>query len=92
MADGHQVEGTKLFVLELLMYGFAYTSRFLLLRSPSLMGKLDDEKMSREVSRTPSKFGRTLKFQVELELDAATRDVYYVGFVADKHLAPKKNA
>ena len=90
MADGHQIEGTKLFVLELLMYGFAYTSRYLLLRSPSLVGKLDDEKIRREVSRTPFKFGRTLKFQADLELDVATGDVYYVGFVADKDLAPSK--
>ena len=48
MAEGFRVQGTKLHVVELLMFGFAYKSRFILLRSEGFMKKLGDE--SRESS------------------------------------------
>jgi len=86
MADGYQIEGTKLFVLELLMFGFAYSSLYLLLRSPSLVGRLEEEEISVQVGSDPTKFGRKLAFDRDLELDAVSGEIYYVGPVAHSDL------
>jgi hypothetical protein len=45
MAEGFRVQGTKLHVVELLMFGFAYNSRFILLRSKACMKKLGNQKV-----------------------------------------------
>lgn len=81
LAVGYAVEGTRLCVLELLMFGFAYSSRYLLLKARSFDGIGDSEKGCSSVAASPSKFGRTLQFGVELERDAATGEVFYVGAV-----------
>ena len=86
MADCHQVEGTRLFVLELVMVGFAFSSYYLLLRSRSLAEKLNDEKVGAEVAHRPTKFGRKLRFGLDLEVDPATKDIYYLGPVKERDL------
>lgn len=86
LADGFQVEGTKLYVLELVMYGFAHVSRFLLVRSKGVLEKLRDEREQLALNTRPYEYGRTLKLGKELEYDDATRCVYYVGEVREKDL------
>ena len=86
MAEGFRVQGTKLHVVELLMFGFAYNSRFILLRSKGLMKKLDEEKVQIDLNSHPYKYGKKLELGKELDYDDATRCVYYVGEVMEKDI------
>jgi len=86
MAEGFRVHGTKLHVVELLMFGFAYKSRFILLRSKGFMKKLGDEKVQTDLSDHPYKYGKQLELGKELDYDDATRCVYYLGEVMDKDI------
>ena len=89
VAVGHDVDGTRLRVLELLMFGFAYSSRYLLLKARSFDGISDDEQTNTRLGAAASKFGRTLKFGVDLERDAITGDVFYIGPVDECDLVRK---
>jgi hypothetical protein len=77
-ADGHRVEGTRLYVLELLMFGFAYSSYYILLESQSFLSRLDDEKLRTEVVMFPCRFGKRLEFGSDLERNGETDCVYYI--------------
>jgi hypothetical protein len=78
MAEGFRVQGTRLHVVELLMFGFAYNSRFILLRSKGFMKKLGDEKVQIDLSNHAYKYGKKLELGKELDYDDATRCVYYL--------------
>ena len=80
---GHRIEGTRLYVLELLLFGFAYSSYYLLLRSPSVLEKLGDEKIRENLCQHPSRFGRKLEFGPDLERVPGSEDIYYIGEVAE---------
>jgi hypothetical protein len=85
MAVHHVIEGTKLHVLELLMFGFAYSSYYLLLKTAATLERLDDEKFREDVAARPYRFGRKLEFGHGLELDA-DKTIFYRGEVAPKDL------
>jgi len=86
MAEAFQVEGTKLFILELLMYGSAFNSRFVLLKSKSLMEKLADETVQTDLLAHPSKFGKKLELGKGLDYENETRCVYYLPEVMAKDI------
>jgi hypothetical protein len=87
MADGFRVEGTQLYVLELLMFGFAYSSYYLLVKSTAFLTQLDDESVRCEVLQHPYRFGKCLELGQDLAFDQAEQCVYYVGEVAENKLA-----
>ena len=69
MADLHRIERTDRYVLELLMFGFAHASRYVLLRSRPDLSRLDDEQYMKDAGERPSKYGRILAFDADLFLD-----------------------
>lgn len=91
MADCHEVEGTRLVVLELLMFGFAYASRYLLLKSRAIVDSLEDPAVSTEIARNPSKFGRTLEFGRDMEWDSSKSVIYYIAPVEEEDLVQPGN-
>lgn len=78
-AVGHRVAGTGLYILELLMFGAASASYYLLLRSPALLARLGEEAVRSALLKTPSRFGRHLTFGRDLTHDPATGTVSYLG-------------
>jgi hypothetical protein len=74
LATCYQIEGTDRMVLELHMFGVAYASYYLLLRSPAV---LDEPEIAEQIGLRPSDFGKKLNFGHELSLDPATGDVVY---------------
>lgn len=80
-ADQHQVEGTSLTILELVNFGFAYSSYYILLRSTGFLSHLDDDKVREDILQRPTMFGKKLEFGKELEREPATGEVYYIGSV-----------
>ncbi len=79
MAVGHRVAGTELYILELLTFGAASTSYYLLLRSLALLARLGEEAVRHDLLKTPSRFGRHLAFGRDLTHDPATGAVSYIG-------------
>jgi hypothetical protein len=75
LATCYRVDGSDRLVLELHIFGPAYSSYFLLLRSASA---LDDPEIVEQIGRAPTRFGRKLVFGRDLERDPATDDVYFV--------------
>jgi hypothetical protein len=69
MADAYLVEGTDRHVLELLMFGFACASRYIQLRRSIRLERFDDAHFMADVGVHPSKYGRILRFDVDLFLD-----------------------
>lgn len=91
MADLHQVEGTRLRVLELLGYGHAYSSAYFRLRSlVQCEALLAAPEQQAALLQAPHRFARRLEFGVELEWDDnEKKDVlYYIAPVADADLGP----
>lgn len=86
MAEGHEIEGTRLYVLELLMWGSAYSSYYVLLKSKAFLEKLDDEAVRSAVMGSPSRYGKKLEFGKQLEFDTAENCAYYIGEVKEKDL------
>jgi hypothetical protein len=78
MAQGYEVEGTPLYILELLIFGFAYSSYFLLVRSRKFLSQLNDEKIKNKLIRQPTQFGKRLDLGKELEMDKETNTIYYI--------------
>ena len=76
MADGYEVEGTKQYVLELLMHGFAYASCYVLLKSRTILQHVDDDAMVADVGTHPSKYGKVLKFDKDLFLDRSDGSIF----------------
>jgi hypothetical protein len=83
------VEGTRLIVLELLHFGFAYSSYYLLLKAGTDLARLNEEAIAAEVVRKPSKFGRRLEFGPDLERDPTTQEVCYIGDVSRPRARPR---
>jgi hypothetical protein len=79
MAVGHRVTGTELYILELVMFGAAGSSYYLLLRSRSVLTRLDEEDIRNALVRTPARFGRHLVFGKDLVGDPAGGALRYVG-------------
>jgi hypothetical protein len=75
LATCYSVEGSDRLVLELHIFGPAYSSYFLLLQSASV---LDDPEIDEQIGRAPTRFGRKLVFGRDLERDPETDDVYFV--------------
>jgi hypothetical protein len=78
MGIHHQIEDTSKHVIELLIFGFAYSSRYVLLKSNSSLEKLRDEEFRKEFCEHPSRFGSNLEFGKDLELDP-DGTIYYIG-------------
>jgi hypothetical protein len=85
MATLHHVEGTKLHVVELLMFGFAYASRFIMLKARSAPEKLHDETVRVRLIGKPYRFGKKLEWGADLELDPAGA-IFYIGDIAKRDL------
>lgn len=79
MAVGHRVEGTDLYILELVMFGAACSSYYLLLRSPAVLARLGEETVRRDLAQAPSRFGRHLTFGRDLAHDPVSGRVTYLG-------------
>lgn len=75
LATCYSVEGSGRLVLELHMFGPAYASHYLLLRSKTV---LDDPDIVVDLGREPSRFGKTLVFGRDLERDTLSGDVYLI--------------
>ena len=63
MAVVHSLEGTNKYVLELLFFGYAFASRYILLRSASTRKKLkeNDVRVLTAISQGGSSLGRIIK-------------------------------
>jgi hypothetical protein len=74
MAAVHSIEGTDKYVLELLLFGYAYSSRYILLRSASTIAKLkeNDDKVFAAINKGGSSLGRIIK-ENELTYDDTER-------------------
>lgn len=83
LATCFSVEGTGRLVLELHMFGPAYSSYYLLLPSATV---LDDPDIVDEIGREPSRFGKKLLFGRDLERDADTGEIYLL----DDEVRPAK--
>jgi len=59
----HSLEGTNKYVLELLFFGYAFASRYILLRSASTIRKLkeNDDRVLTAISQGGSSLGRIIK-------------------------------
>jgi hypothetical protein len=66
LAWGHRIEGTRLYVVEMLTFGFSYSSYYLLLKNPSIVSRLKEKSVRAELCRYPSRFGRKLEFGADL--------------------------
>lgn len=88
MAEAYVIEGTRLYVLELKMFGFAYASYYLLLKSHKTLAQLSDQKLRDQLLKTPAKFGKHLEFGRELGSDPQDQLVYYLAPVPDQDLLP----
>lgn len=69
MAIVHRVEGTPRLVLELPAFGFAYASRFILLKPSIDTARLTDEEFMADVGRQSSRYGKVLAFGSDLFRD-----------------------
>lgn len=67
MAVHHQVNNTQIHVIELLIFGFAYSSRYIRLRTNSHLEKLQDDDFKKVICQYPSRFGVTLEIGSDLE-------------------------
>ena len=75
MADVFAVEGTDRLVLELLMFGYAHASRWILLKPSISPERFQDPHFMSDVGVHPSKYGRMLRAEVDLfrERDGSMR-------------------
>jgi len=69
-AEAYRLDGTDRFVLELVMFGFACASRYVLLRSALDLSRLDDPDYMKDIGDRSSRYGRVLRWDVDLFLDA----------------------
>jgi hypothetical protein len=67
----HSIEGTNKYVLELLFFGYAFASRYILLRSAATIKKLkeNDDRVLTAIRQGGSSLGRIIK-ENELEYNA----------------------
>ncbi len=91
-ADHHQIEGTKLDVVELLIAGFQYSSQYYLLRSAATIGRLADAGLRDRFSARPSAFGRRLEFGRDLDRDPDGTVVYLGAVPSDKLIVGVRDA
>ena len=75
LAVCYQIEGTARLVLELQMFGFAYSSYYMLLRSPDV---LDNPEIAEQIGRRPTDYGKKLNFGRELSFDPVSGDVFFI--------------
>jgi hypothetical protein len=80
LATCYEIDGTDRLVLELHMFGFAYSSYFLLLRSRSV---LEDPDLAEQIGLTPARFGKKMTLGIELERDPDTEEIYFNDSFAD---------
>ncbi len=78
MAVHHQVENTQIHIIELLIFGFAYSSRYIRLTTNSHLENLDDADFKKEICEHPSRFGATLEFGSDLEQEP-DGTIFYIG-------------
>jgi hypothetical protein len=73
----YSVEGTGRHVLELIAFGFAYSSRFILLKNQSLFDKLqkDDPSVTEAILQGGSRLGKILKGD-ELKYDPQDQSLH----------------
>ena len=88
LAEGYIIDGTKLYVMEFLTFGFAYSSYYILLRSKAVLSKLDDEAIKSELLQYPYRFGKRLDFGKNLWRERG--NVYYTDKVKDKDIKTNK--
>jgi hypothetical protein len=82
MAVHHQVENTQIHVIELLLFGFAYSSRYIQLKTNAYLEKLQDDDFKKEICAHPSRFGVKLEFGSDLEQEP-DGTIFYIGEVAE---------
>ena len=84
----HQVEGTRLHIMEMLTFGFDHASLWVLLRSNGFLSRLDDPQVAADFGTHPHRYGRLLAFGPDLDRDPQGGAVCYVGPVAPRDLLP----
>ena len=77
MAVVHSIDGTNKYVLELLFFGYAFASRYILLKSASTVIKLkeNDDRVLTSIIKGGSSLGRIIK-ESELTYNQAEGCIY----------------
>lgn len=78
----YRVEHTNIHVIELIAFGFAYSSRYIKLKSNFNLEKLEDDDFKKNICRDPSQYGVTLDFGSDLEW-APGGSIFYTGKLAE---------